>query len=345
MRGKGFKADLVGLLAVVIAITVTFSTSCARAPTTPPVIRIADMGWQSNVPVINIMKIILEDELGYDVEFVPTLWGPDTIAALAKEPPDVDILAEGWLPNFQPYLDNYVVDKGQAEVVATSYVGRQGFVVPTYVIEGNPERGIEPMAPDLRSVEQLNNYVNLFDRDGDGKGELIGGPEGWVATEINEWQLESWELNYDQMIEDEWLSWSLLTSAHYEGEPILLYGYEPTWPTYLFRLTWLETPEYNDQAWADYEIWQDWKAGKAVTWKPGSASGYPPSEVVVVVTDEFSQNYPKAYRFLQNWSIPLEDVTYLSVQIELHNLPAAYVALEYIKEHQELVRQWLAGIE
>ncbi len=303
------------------------------------------MGWQSNVPVINIMKHILEDELDYEVEFVPTLWGPDTFAALAKEPPDVDVCAECWLPNFQPLVDEYVTDKGQAEVVATSYVGRQGFVVPTYVIEGDPERGIEPMAPDLHSVEQLNDYVDLFDRDHGGKGELVGGPEGWMCTEINEWQLESWELNYDQIIQDEWVSWSMLTSAYYEGEPILCYVYESTWPTLLFGLTWLEAPAYSDEAWSDYEIWQDWKAGMASTWEPGIACGYPPSEVVVVVTDEFSQNYPEAYRFLQNWSIPLEDVTYLSVQIELHNLPATYVVLNYINEHEELVRQWLAGID
>ena len=82
-----------------------------------------------------------------------------------------------------------------------------------------------------------------------------------------------------------------------------------------------------------------------MTWEPGKACGYPPCEVVVVVTDEFSQEYPDAYRFLQNWSIPVEDVTDLSVPIELHNLPASYVASEYIKEHPELVRQWLAGIE
>ncbi len=344
MRGKGFKAGLGGLLAVVIAITVTFSASCARAPATP-VIKIADMGWQSNVPVINIMKIILEDELGYEVVFVPTLWAPDTFDALAKEPPDVDIFAECWMPNGQPLVDEYVTEKGQAEVVATSYVGRQGFVVPTYVIEGDPERGIEPMAPDLRSVEQLNDYVNLFDRDHDGRGDLVGGPEGWICTEINEWQLESWELSYDQIIQDEWISWSQLTSAYYEGEPILCYAYEPTWPTLLFGLTWLETPAYSDEAWADYEIWKDWKAGMDVNWEPGIACGYPPSEVLVVVTDEFSQKYPDAYRFLQNWSIPVEDLTDLSVQIELHRLPAAYVASEYMKEHQELVHQWLAGIE
>jgi glycine betaine/proline transport system substrate-binding protein len=303
------------------------------------------MGWQSNVPIINLTKVILEDELGYEVEFVPTLWGSDTLAALAKEPPGVDILAECWLPNFQPFLDEYATHRGQVEVVATSYVGRQGFVVPTYVIEGNPERGIEPMAPDLRSIEQLNDYADLFDRDGDGKGELVGGPEGWVATEINDWQLESWELNYDQIIQDEWISWSMLTAAYYEGEPILCYAYEPTWPTHLFGLTWIETPAYSDEAWADYELWKDWKAGMDSTWEPGEACGYPESEVVVVVTDEFSQEYPDAYRFLQNWNIPVEDVTDLSVQIELHNLPAAYIARQYIEEHTGLVRRWLADVE
>ncbi len=192
MREKGLKACLVRLLTVVIVITVMFLPSCTQAPITLPIIRIADMGWQSNIPVINIMKNILEDELDYEVEFVPTLWGPDTFAALAKEPPDVDVCAECWLPNFQPLVDEYVTDKGQAEVVATSYVGRQGFVIPTYVIEGDPKRDIKPIAPDLRSVKQLNDYVDLFDRDQDGKGELVGGPEGWLCTAINEWQLESW---------------------------------------------------------------------------------------------------------------------------------------------------------
>lgn len=49
-----------------------------------------------------------------------------------------------------------------------------------------------------------------------------------------------------------------------------------------------------------------------------------------MVTDEFSQNRPDAYRFLQNWSIPVEDLTDLSIYIELHNLPASYVASGYV---------------
>lgn len=343
----GFHSLKIRLVICIIAATliaVTSSVSCTPTPN-KPIIRIASVSWQSNVPVINIIKILFEDELGYEVEFIPTLWGPDTFAALAKEPPDVDVYAEAWLPNGQDMIDEYVLKKEQVEIVSTSYTGRQGFVVPTYLIEGDPDRNIEAMAPDLHSVEQLNDYISLFDRDHDGRGELFGGPEGWTCTGINEWQLESWQLNYNQIIQDEWMTWSLITSAYQEGEPILCYCYEPTWPTFLFGLTWLEAPTYSDEAWADYEIWRDWKAGETVIWDTGTACGYPPSEVLIVVTDEFNQEYPRAYGLLQNWSIPVEDVAYLSVQIELQNLPADYVAIEYIKEHPDLIQRWLYGIE
>jgi glycine betaine/proline transport system substrate-binding protein len=329
----------------VLIILLLFAAACIRTPTTRT-IKIADMGWTSNVPIINIMKLILTDELGYDVEFAATLWPAPTFLALAKDSPDVDIYAECWLPNQQSLVDEYVTDKGQAEVVSTSYGGApQGWAVPRYVIEGDPERGIEPMAPNLRSVAQLNDYINLFDRNQDGRGDLVGGPSGWLCTEISNWQLESWGLNYDQMVQEEWVAWSLLTAAHLEGEPILLYCYEPAWPSLQFDLVWLETPPHGDEAWADYYVWKDWKAGKTVSWRPGSACGYPPADVVVVVTDEFSNQYPDAYRFLRNWSIPKEDLTVLCAQIELERLPVGYVAAKYIKEHPELVNQWLLGTE
>jgi len=38
----------------------------------------------------------------------------------------------------------------------------QGWYVPTYVIKGDKERGIEPMAPDLKTVEDMPKYWELF---------------------------------------------------------------------------------------------------------------------------------------------------------------------------------------
>jgi ABC-type proline/glycine betaine transport system substrate-binding protein len=38
----------------------------------------------------------------------------------------------------------------------------QDWWVPSYVIEGDEEPGIEPMAPDLRSVDDLPEYTDPF---------------------------------------------------------------------------------------------------------------------------------------------------------------------------------------
>ena len=50
----------------------------------------------------------------------------------------------------------------------------QGLYVPTYVIEGDAERGIEPVAPDLKTVEDLAKYPELFqDPEDDRRAELL----------------------------------------------------------------------------------------------------------------------------------------------------------------------------
>lgn len=60
----------------------------------------------------------------------------------------------------------------------------QGLYVPTYVIEGDAERGIEPIAPDLRTVEDLKKYPDVFqDPEDPGRGRIINAPSGWVVAE------------------------------------------------------------------------------------------------------------------------------------------------------------------
>ena len=45
--------------------------------------------------------------------------------------------------------------------------------MPTYVIEGDPERGIEPMAPDLKSVLDLPDYWAVPRSEDPSKGGLL----------------------------------------------------------------------------------------------------------------------------------------------------------------------------
>lgn len=56
--------------------------------------------------------------------------------------------------------------------------------MPTFVIKGDPARGIEPMAPDLKTVKDLPKYWELFkDPEEPSKGRIYGAIPGWAVDE------------------------------------------------------------------------------------------------------------------------------------------------------------------
>src|SRR5699024_2512666 len=72
----------------------------------------------------------------------------------------------------------------------------QGLYVPAYVIEGDEERGIEPLAPDLRTVEDLKKYPEIFpDPENRSKGRIINAPSGWEANDYISKKFETYELD------------------------------------------------------------------------------------------------------------------------------------------------------
>jgi len=53
------------------------------------------------------------------------------------------------------------VPTGKVLDLGTNYADAvEAWYVPTYLIKGDPERGIEPMAPDLKSIDDLPNTGN-----------------------------------------------------------------------------------------------------------------------------------------------------------------------------------------
>src|SRR5699024_2255732 len=77
------------------------------------------------------------------------------------------------------------IELGEMEDLSTNFNDSdQGLDVPTYVMEGDPERGIETMAPDLQTVEDLKNYPDVFeDPEDPGRGRVINAPSGWAVAD------------------------------------------------------------------------------------------------------------------------------------------------------------------
>src|SRR5690625_5198601 len=151
---------------------------------------------------------------------------------------------EIWTDNIKDVYEE-AIEAVDIENVSTNFDdNEQGLYVPTYVIEGDPERGIEPMAPDLRTVEDLKDYPDVFeDPEDPGKGRIINGPTGWeVETAITE-KFDTYELHEtmnnfipgsDSAIVTD------LVRAYEAGESCVGYYWSPTCVTDQYDLTLLE---------------------------------------------------------------------------------------------------------
>src|SRR5215204_1695521 len=104
------------------------------------VLILANIGWDENVAVANLTKILLEDKLDYERVDIDTNEDLDsTYRRVASG--EVDAFQDVWLPNQKALLDQVAED---VEHLDPWFLGetKQGMAVPAYM--------------HVRSIEQLN---------------------------------------------------------------------------------------------------------------------------------------------------------------------------------------------
>ena len=164
----------------------------------------------------------------------------------------------------------------------------QGLYVPTYVIEGDEERGIEAVAPDLKTVEDLAKYPELFeDPEDKSKGRIVGAPSSWVVSEHLADKIETYGLdetfNYLAPGSDSAIVASLV-GAYSKGEPWVGYYWSPTWVTARYDLTLLEDHPYDE-----------------AMWNENKGTEFAPNDVVVAVHKDFVTQAEDVVEFLKNY--------------------------------------------
>ena len=101
---------------------------------------LANIGWDENVAISNLTKVVLEDDLGYERVDIDTSEDLDaTYRRVASG--ELDAFQDVWLPNQQALLDQVAED---VEHLDPWFLGetKQGMAVPAYM--------------DVRSIDQLN---------------------------------------------------------------------------------------------------------------------------------------------------------------------------------------------
>lgn len=232
--------------ALVVAIFVALAASpAAFAAEEAYTVRFADANWDSVKFHNAVAGYVAKQAFGLQWEEVP---GSTAILHEAIQKGDVDVHMEAWTDNIATY---------QADLAAGRFVemgvnfddNMQGLYVPRYVIEGDPEAGVEALAPDLRRVEDLKKYPQVFqDEEDPQKGRIYGAIPGWEVDGIMHAKYEYYGLdamyNYVQAGSDAALA-AALSTAYEKGQPIVGYYWEPTWLMGMYDFVLLEDAPYD----------------------------------------------------------------------------------------------------
>ena len=141
----------------------------------------ADAGWDSNRFHNAVAGLIAEEAYGYTWSETT---GSTSVTVEGMKKGEIDVNIETWSDNIATYESD--IASGAYQLLGTNFDDNiQGLYVPRYVIEGDAERGIEPMAPDLKTVKDLLGYSDLFvDEEDPSRGRIYGAIPGWEANDV-----------------------------------------------------------------------------------------------------------------------------------------------------------------
>jgi glycine betaine/proline transport system substrate-binding protein len=177
--------------------------------------------WDEDVAVSNLAKILLEDDLGYDVELQLVDVGP-LFNGVADG--DIDAFLDVWLPKtHQTYWEQYqdrVVDLGQWYEGTASL----GLGVPNYV--------------EAQSIDELNEYRDQFG------GQIVGiEPGSGIMSIAEENAIPGYGLNYELVPSSTPAMLSELEQALDSEEPIVFTAWKPHWMFTAYDIRYLDDPK------------------------------------------------------------------------------------------------------
>ncbi len=315
------------LLVLVSVFMILVLAGCGGGQTEKESITFAEGDWDSIRFHNQIAQIIIEAGYGYETE---TVIGSSMALFQGVTSGDIDVFMENWSNNRK---DIYEEALANGEIVQASLNfddSQEGLFVPTFMIKGDPDRGIEPMTPNLRTVKDLENYWDVFkDPEDQSKGVIYGSIPGWTTDEILREKLENYGLfeyyNYFSPGSDTALATSMVT-AYERGLPWVGYYWGPTWVLAQLDMTLLEDEPFSQEL-----------------WDAGYLCEFPSQPVFIDVHKDLPERAPDVVEFLQNYqtsgTITGEGLLY----IKDNDADANEAAIWFLKEHEEVWTRWVSA--
>ncbi len=175
--------------------------------------------WSCATASTNVVKAVLQEKLGYDVEITPVsaaaMW-----QALATG--DVDGMTTAWLPVTHGHYLEKVADK--VENLGENCAGAGiGMVVPQYVT--------------ISSIDELNAHANKFD------GKIIGIDPGAGIMSKTEKAIETYGLKMKLMDSSGAMMTATLGNRIKDNQWVVVTGWTPHWKFARWDLKYLKDPK------------------------------------------------------------------------------------------------------
>ena len=319
------KNKILSILTILLISIFLFSltlTSIAK-----DIIVFADPGWDSARFHNSIAQTIIEKGYGYPTEVIA---GSTAATFLGLIEGDIDVYMEIWTANLG---DTYYDPIKEGSIIETSINfndNAQGIYVPTYMIKGDSERGIEAVTPDLKTVFELKNYWEILkDEEEPSKGRIYGSPPGWKIDQVLRLKMKTWGLeetyNYFSPGSDSALS-AAIFAAYEKGEPVAAYYWEPTWIMGMLDMTLLEDTPYSEEKWTE---------------ENGYACEFSAMDIAIAVNKDFPERAPEIVEFLKNYHTNSAMASAALAYMMENDCETMDAAIWFLKTREDVWTKWV----
>ncbi len=325
------------LLLVILIVILVGCSPVANQPGEGKEIKMAQATWDTGWFQAQIYKKLLE-ELGYSVDEPIILENPEFYIIAAQG--NIDFWVNGWFPIHERYLE---FEKVNGRVSPIGYLVKAG-AIQGYLIDKKTamEYGITNLG-DLKNPE----IAKLFDRDEDGKADLIGCDPGWGCELVINHHLEQYSLSETiTHVQGEYSDLMMETLDLYnQGQPVLFYTWTPNWTVSQFvideDIMWLSVPFLSLPNNEDIDTSTEKISGCL---EEPCDLGFGIADIRVVANIEFLLENPAAEKLFELVQISLGDIA--DQNTKMFNGEDTFEdirrhAIEWIAANREVVDTWL----
>ncbi len=284
--------------------------------------------WPSVAQTADILKVVIEDNFGLEVELQS---GTNPVVFEAMDSGSMHVHPEVWLPNQSNLHNTFVTEKGTVVMSPNGVPAFQGMCVTKATAE---RTGIKALI-DLSDPDMAKN----FDSDGDGMGEVWIGASGWASTNVEKVRAKSYGFDETMTLKemDETLAMAEVDNAVAKDENIVFFCYTPNHVFALHDLVILDEPAFDAAQWnmiqpTDDPDWLE-KSSTPVAWDL--------AYLHVHYAASLQDSHPDVAAMLSKVDLTTDLVSGMTYAVVVDKVDKAEYAKQWVAENADLVNTWL----